>query len=71
MVRRNSVEQATPNGGGDVERKWLSLAEGATYTSFSEKTLRRYVATGRIKAYRAWQNGDIRFLRTDLDALFQ
>jgi excisionase family DNA binding protein len=53
------------------ERRWLSLAEGAIYTGFSEKTLRKWISDGRLKAWRAWHNGDIRLLRTDLDALFQ
>lgn len=65
MARRNSKTAEV-----QVEPKYVSLSGGATYTGFSERTLREHVYAGKLKAYRLSPNGDIRLLLTDLDALF-
>lgn len=51
-------------------RRWLNLAEAATYTGFSPKTLRRRIADGSLKGYRAGPR-EIRLDAQELDGLFQ
>jgi excisionase family DNA binding protein len=48
---------------------YLSLADAATYTDLSVKTLRRRIADGTLPAYRTGRLIKIR--RDDLDVLFR
>ena len=46
---------------------WLNIDEAATYLRVSERTMRRAVADGGVKAYRVGGRRDLRFRREDLD----
>lgn len=47
---------------------YMTLEQGAEYTNFGTRTLRRYIAEGKLVAYRAGRA--IRLKKSDLDALF-
>lgn len=49
--------------------KWLTLAQVAELTSLSQKTIRRRVASGALKAYRTGQA--YRFKPSDVDRMMQ
>jgi excisionase family DNA binding protein len=54
------------------KREWLSLNDGANYTGYSTKTLRRKISTGELPAYRLGTKGNfIRIDRADLDKLIE
>ncbi|MBC6762520.1 MULTISPECIES: excisionase family DNA-binding protein [Corynebacterium] len=44
------------------------MNEAVVYTGFCDRTLRQYIADGKLRAYRAGRA--FRFKKTDLDALF-
>lgn len=46
-------------------RRWLSQAEAADYLGITDRTLRRMIAAGKLRAYRLGP----RLLRIDLDDL--
>lgn len=48
------------------ERKFISVKEAIQQLDFSDRTLRRWIEKGYIKAYRAGENGHIRFDRDEL-----
>jgi hypothetical protein len=64
MVRRARDTAAAP-----IAPRFLSLPDASTYTSYAPKTLRRYISEGKLTAYRATPNGDIRLAIEELDAL--
>ena len=47
---------------------WLDIDDAAAYLRVGERTMRRAVAAGEIKAYRVGGRRDLRFRREDLDA---
>ncbi len=47
---------------------WASLEQAAAYLGVSSKTVRRYIADGKIPAYRMGGRMTIRVRFTDLDA---
>lgn len=47
---------------------YLTMNEAVVYTGFCDRTLRQYIADGKLRAYRAGRA--FRFKKTDLDALF-
>lgn len=49
---------------------WLPQADAADYLGVTERTLRRYVASGQLPAYRLGPRL-LRFKQSDLDALLQ
>jgi excisionase family DNA binding protein len=51
---------------------WLDILQAAARTGYSTRTLRRYVATGKLPAYRTTDTAGVRlrFRTEDLDALF-
>lgn len=51
-----------------VTPRYIPLGEAADYLGFSERSLRRYIAEGRLPAYRLGPR-QLRFKRADLDAL--
>jgi excisionase family DNA binding protein len=51
-------------------RELLTLAEAAEYAAVSERSIRRYIASGRLIAYRAGPRL-IRIDRAELDAMLQ
>ncbi len=55
-----------------VESPWMTAVQAATYLSVSIKTIYNLKCQGRLKAYSLGgaKGGALRFLRTDLDALF-
>lgn len=53
----------------EIPKSYLSLAQAATYTDLSAKTLRRRIAEGSLPAYRTGRLIKIR--REDLDGLFR
>lgn len=46
---------------------WLIEKDAAAHLSIDPRTIRRWVAAGKLKAYRA-PSGRLRFKRSDLDA---
>lgn len=50
-------------------RRWLSQAEAAEYIGVAERTIRHYVAQGRLRAYRIDGSRLIRIDLNELDAL--
>jgi excisionase family DNA binding protein len=53
-----------------MPRQLLSISEAAEYASVSEKTIRRYIAAGRLAGYRAGPRL-IRVRLDDLDAVLR
>jgi excisionase family DNA binding protein len=53
--------------------RWLSFAAGMAYTTLSRSTLKRLVATGRLKAYRpsGAHRGRVLLERSELDRLIK
>jgi excisionase family DNA binding protein len=49
---------------------WLTIHEAKTRTGYSIRTLERYVAAGKLPAYRTAEGGRLRFRAEDLDGLF-
>ena len=47
---------------------WLTIKEAALYIKSSERTLRRWIATGIVKTYRM-PAGSHRILRRDVDSI--
>lgn len=52
-----------------VQRRYVSIADAAKYAAVSDRTLRRYIAQGRLTGYRVGPR-QIRVNLNDLDALF-
>lgn len=52
----------------DVQSPWLTVTAAAAYIKLSERTLRRWIATGILKSYRM-PGGGHRILRKDLDSI--
>lgn len=48
-----------------LPRKYSSIADAAGYAAVSEKTIRRWIASGRINGYRAGS----RIIRVDLNEI--
>ncbi|UQE75942.1 helix-turn-helix domain-containing protein [Gordonia sp. PP30] len=53
-----------------TRERWLSLQEAEARTSFSERTLRRRIADGSLKARRVGPRA-IRIAESDLDAFMR
>lgn len=49
---------------------YVTMSQGASYTNVTERTLRRYIADGRLPAYRLGPR-QIRLKVADLDDLFR
>ena len=47
---------------------WLTIEEAAAYLRVSDRTIRRALRAGDVKAYRVGGRRDLRFRREDLDA---
>lgn len=52
-------------------KTWASLESAAEYLECSTKTVRRYIASGKLRAYRVAGRSTIRVRWADLDALMQ
>ena len=52
------------------ERGYFFVKNGAIYSDLSEKTLRRFISSGRLKAYRP-ARGKILVKKKELDALIE
>lgn len=52
----------------DARSPWFTVASAATYIKLSERTLRRWIASGILKTYRLPAGGH-RVLRKDLDGI--
>lgn len=52
----------------DVQSPWLTVGGAAAYIKLSERTLRRWIATGILRSYRM-PGGGHRILRRDLDSI--
>ena len=65
-----SLETALSRILAKPERGYLSVKNGALYSDLSEKTLRRFISAGRLKAYRP-ARGKILVKKTELDTLIQ
>ncbi|AYY13849.1 DNA-binding protein [Actinobacteria bacterium YIM 96077] len=50
-------------------RELFSVAASAEYLDVSERTIRRMINAGHLKAYRIRRRGMIRIARVDLDAV--
>lgn len=51
-------------------KRWLNLQDAAQYAGLSEKTLRRYIAAGRLTGYRVGPRA-LRIDADELDGLFR
>ena len=51
------------------DRRWISLSEAADYCGLNEKSIRRYISAGKLKAYRVGSKS-IRLDKAEVDALF-
>ena len=51
------------------DRRWISLSEAADYCGMNEKSIRRYIAAGKLKAYRVGSK-TIRLDQNEIDAMF-
>ena len=58
----------TPYTSSLQSRKYIPLEQAAERTQLSVRTIRRYIAQGKLTAYRAGRI--IRLLPADVDALF-
>lgn len=58
----------TPHTSSLQSRKYITLEQAAERTQLSVRTIRRYIAQGKLTAYRAGRV--IRLLPADVDALF-
>lgn len=65
-----SVESALSKILYKPERGFLSLKNGALYSDLSEKTLRRFISAGRLKAYRP-ARGKVLVKKKELEALIE
>ena len=52
----------------DVRSPWFTIREATKHIKLSERTLRRWIATGILKSYRM-PGGGHRILRRDLDSI--
>lgn len=50
--------------------KWLTLDEAAQRTGWTVRTVRRYIDSGRLVAYRATGGRTLRLRSDDVDGLF-
>lgn len=57
-----------PSNSSSSLQQWITLQQGSDKTNLSVRTLRRYIAEGRLTAYRAGRA--IRLKPEDVDALF-
>lgn len=48
---------------------WLTRDDVATLTKYSSKTVRRWVRTGKLKAYRPPGSTGVRYKRADVEAM--
>jgi excisionase family DNA binding protein len=52
-----------------MERPYLTIRETASLLALSTRTIHRYIAEGKLKAYQVAGERTIRIKREDLDAL--
>lgn len=52
----------------DIRSPWLTIKEASHYIKSSERTFRRWIATGTLKSYRLPAGGH-RILRKDIDSI--
>lgn len=50
--------------------QWLTLNQAATHAAASTRTVRRWIAEGKLPAYRAAGRQSVRVKLADVDALF-
>lgn len=55
----------------ETKRRWLSQAEAGEYIGVTERTIRHYIATGRLPACRVRGSRLVRVSLADLDALMR
>ena len=55
----------------DVSRPYLTIRETAALLALSTRTIHRYIAEGKLKAYRVAGEKVIRIKREDMEALLQ
>jgi excisionase family DNA binding protein len=53
------------------ERPYLTIRETAAHLALSTRTIHRYIAAGKLKAYRVAGEKVIRIKRQDVEALLQ
>lgn len=51
--------------------KWLTTKEAADRCGWTLRTMERYIAAGRLTAYRSTGGRTVRLRSDDVDALFQ
>ena len=61
-IEKGLITEASP---------WLTIDEAAAYLRISDRTLRRAVRDGAVRAYRVGGKRELRFQREDLDAFMQ
>lgn len=55
----------------ELPRPFLTIRESASLLALSTRTIHRYIAEGKLKAYRVAGEKTIRIKREDLEALLQ
>ena len=55
----------------DATRPYLTIRETAVLLALSTRTIHRYIAEGKLKAYRVAGEKVIRIKREDVDALLE
>lgn len=55
----------------DATRPYLTIRETAALLALSTRTIHRYIAEGKLKAYRVAGEKVIRIKREDVDALLE
>jgi excisionase family DNA binding protein len=55
----------------DVDRPLLTIRETATLLALSTRTIHRYIAEGKLRAYRVGGEKPIRIKREELDDLLE
>lgn len=55
----------------NTQAEWLSLATAAELIDTSVRTVRDYIASGKLPAYRTAGRATLRVRRCDLEKLFQ
>lgn len=69
-VRTTTLKNTVVRPQTEGERRWATLAQAAVHTGVSTKTMRRWVATGVVLAYRAGPKL-VRIDLAELDAMLE
>ena len=49
--------------------RWLTVEDVCAITQLADRTIQKYVASGKLRHYRVGGSGSLRFRQADVDAL--